>query len=201
MQKMSDDKKQELWNEYFYPNTNTFINKLGITDDQALQKTEAELSFKRLVELLESEVEGNFDLKHLCYINWYLFQDLYEWAGKIRNVNISTGKSNFANVAVLKDSIEYELNLMKEDYTYLLEVHPFRDGNGRTVREFLREFTLVQTKQSYFGEFELDWSKVDFKTLNESMSNSKYLRSVVEQEINKALVSVDKLRKESINVR
>ena len=68
-------------------------------------------------------------------------------------------------------------------------------GYGRTVREFLREFTLVQTKQSFFGEFELDWSKVDFDTLNESMTNSKYLRSVVEQKINKALVNVNSFNK------
>ena len=207
MQKIEESKKNEKWNEYFYPGTYTFINKLNIKDDLELQKKEAELSFNKLVELNESAVVGNFDLNHLCYINYYIFQDLYDWAGKIRNVNISTGKSNFSDVSVLKDSINYELNLMQEDfrnvyskeglasflaeyYTYLLEVHPFRDGNGRTVREFLREFVLVKTKESFFGEYELDWSKIDNKKLHDSMSNSKLIRYSIEEEFNKALVCV-----------
>ena len=205
MEKVDQNKKDEIWNEYFYPNTKTFINKLGIKNDKDLLVKEAELSFNRLVELNENDITLDFDINHLCYINWYIFQDLYEWAGKIRNVNISTGSSNFADYSMLREGLTYEINLMKEDYknvtskeslsqflaeyyTHLLELHPFRDGNGRTIREFLREFVLVKTKSSSFGEYELDWSLIDSKVIHDAVKNAKYFIGPLVLELNKALV-------------
>ena len=207
-----EKEENKNWNEYFYPNTNTFINKFDIKDDKELYIKETEVSFNRLVELIENPVVGEFNTNHLAYLHWYLFQDLYPWAGKFRNVNISKNHSNFTNYTRIRETLDYELNLMNEDvkeihnkdtlanflaeyYVILLNIHPFRDGNGRTIREFLREFTLVKTQDLGFGEYELDWSLVDSKTINESIKNSSMFRGPIEIELNKALVKVNNIIK------
>ena len=69
---MSDEvfskEENDAWNSYFYPGTNTFINKLGITDIDELDKKEAEYTFIRLAELQESELDNKFDSDRLCKI-------------------------------------------------------------------------------------------------------------------------------------
>ncbi len=73
-------------------------NKGGITDQALLDQYEADFTAVRLLELAQNPIQGAFDLAHLCKIHEYLFQDIYEWAGEIRRVDIIRGDSRFCNV-------------------------------------------------------------------------------------------------------
>ena len=110
---MSDDvfskEENDAWNAYFYPGTDVLINNLGITNNEELDKKEAELTFMRLVELYESPIYEKFDINHLCDIHRYIFQDLYPWAGKFRDVHMGKNDSQFADYRRLKDHLDYEL--------------------------------------------------------------------------------------------
>ena len=144
---------------YCYPRTEVLINNFGEHDPKVLSQLERMCTAARIVDLLKKPVSGNFDLTHLKKIHHYIFQDIYSWAGQFRMVNISK-ELLFCDV----NFIEKELNklflkLKGENYLkdcsedniaakaayYLGEInaiHPFREGNGRTQREFIRELLL-----------------------------------------------------------
>ena len=144
---------------YCYPGTEVLINNFGEHDPKVLSQLERMCTAARIVDLLKKPVSGNFDLTHLKKIHHYIFQDIYSWAGQFRMVNISK-ELLFCDV----NFIEKELNklflkLKGENYLkdcsedniaakaayYLGEInsiHHFREGNGRTQREFIRELLL-----------------------------------------------------------
>lgn len=80
------------------------------------------------MELVDKPIQGKFDLKHLQSIHKYIFQDVYEWAGKIRKVDIAKGKEMSVRLAYYFSEIN--------------ALHPFREGNGRCQREFIRTLAL-----------------------------------------------------------
>lgn len=142
-------------NKYCYPDTTVLINKLNIKDANQLFEAEKELTSIRLRELQEAPIKGKFDFNHLKAIHKYIFQDLYSWAGQERTVEI--GKGNlFCIVACIQDyatsvfdkyySQCYDsknnfsdfVRNFAENYGDLNALHPFREGNGRTQREFAR---------------------------------------------------------------
>ena len=142
-------------NVYCYPNTNILVNKLNIRDKNDLFEAEKKLTFIRLQELQSEPIKGKFDFEHLLKIHWYIFQDIYEWAGKVRTVEI--GKGNlFCTTRCIQSYAESvfnkyykQCNLNKDDrnkfvkvladnYADLNALHPFREGNGRSQREFAR---------------------------------------------------------------
>jgi cell filamentation protein len=144
---------------YCYPDSDVLINKLNIRDSKRLHEAEKKLCAFRLLELVENPVKGKFDLKHLAKIHSYLFQDIYTWAGKVRNVDIAKGNM-FCKVEYIQTQAE-ELfaklkkendlrNLDKDEMAvklafYFAEInalHCFREGNGRAQREFIRELAL-----------------------------------------------------------
>ena len=141
---------------YCYPNSDVLINKLNIHDTDKLLEVERKLTMLRLMDLLEKPISGKFDLEHLRNIHKYIFQDIYPWAGKIRTVYIA--KSNmFCKVQFIEmQAKEIFGKLQKDDYLkqlskekfakraayYFSEInalHPFREGNGRTQRELIRQ--------------------------------------------------------------
>jgi cell filamentation protein len=154
---------------YCYPGTDVLRNKAGITNANELDAYEGELSTLRSIEIIESPILGNFDLAHLQSIHLALFQDVYDWAGKIRTVDISRGNSRFANVRFIESAASDILNkLARENHLkgldasslskrlahYLSEVnalHPFREGNGRVQRIFI-------SKLSEQAGYKLDYS-------------------------------------------
>lgn len=140
---------------YCYPRSDVLINRLNITDPRALFEAEKELTYIRLKELQDNPIEGNFDFNHLKEIHRYIFQDLYDWAGKERTVEI--GKGNlFCTTACIqdyarsvfdkyfnqcyasKDNLTNFISVFSANYGDLNALHPFREGNGRAQREFAR---------------------------------------------------------------
>jgi cell filamentation protein len=135
-------------------------NLFGIADYTDLQKFEAPLAAKRGGELEDRGISGKFDTAHLRAIHRYLFQDVFPWAGEFRVVNISKGNSNFGPAMHIAGALADALTKLKaerllagfsaHDFSlraafYLGEInaiHPFREGNGRTQREFIRQLAL-----------------------------------------------------------
>ena len=76
-------------NIYCYPDSSVLRNKLNIHNKEQLLAAEIKLAAIRLYQLQEQPVHGNFDFNHLCRIHEHIFQDLYDWAGEIRTVNIA----------------------------------------------------------------------------------------------------------------
>ena len=77
--------------KYCYPGTEVLINKLNIREASDLFQAEKELTYIRLQELQENPITGEFDFSHLKAIHRYIFQDIYEWAGRPRTVEIGKG--------------------------------------------------------------------------------------------------------------
>lgn len=141
---------------YCYSNSNVLKNKLNIKNQTKLTNAEIELTSERLMKLQQYPINGNFDFNHLCEIHKYIFQDLYDWAGKPRTVNIGKGNifclvqhiPNYAdsifnhyytNCINAKDDMNEFIHVIANNYADLNALHPFREGNGRTQREFTRE--------------------------------------------------------------
>ena len=122
-------------------------NKLGITDSATLARTEEKLSKEKAVKLVEHGIldkqkAGSFQA--LAEIHKYLFEDIYDFAGKIRTVNIAKGGFRFAPVMYLESSLENIEKMPQSDFDSIVEkyvemniAHPFREGNGRSMRIWL----------------------------------------------------------------
>lgn len=144
---------------YCYADSDVLMNKLGIRDIEQLQLMEKRLTMLRILELIERPVQGEFDLKHLQAIHRYIFQDIYEWAGKIRTVDIAKGNM-FCNVKFIQSQADEIFGKLKEEiylqdldekelparlayyFSEINALHPFREGNGRCQREFIRILAL-----------------------------------------------------------
>lgn len=122
-------------------------NKLGITDSAELSRTEEQISKKKAVEMFESGFldtlkAGTFESLQL--IHKMLFEDIYDFAGKVRSVNISKGNFRFVPVMYLNSALEniekmpqITFDEIVEKYVEMNIAHPFREGNGRATRIWL----------------------------------------------------------------
>ena len=146
--------------KYCYENSGTLINKLNIKDYKQLEEYEAKITAAKSLGLRIKGITGDFDKKHYISIHKYLFEDIYSFAGKFREENIGKGEFRFASFEYIEPELDRLLNeLKKENFLarlskqelanrlayYLSELnvlHPFREGNGRTNREFIRQLAL-----------------------------------------------------------
>lgn len=145
-------------NQYTYPNSSVLINKQGITDPEKAQRNEHLLVNKRLTDLRIRPIEI-LSIKDVLAVHRYLFQDLYEWAGQYRTVNISKSGNAFMPIQSFGASETFLNNLIAhyhetahsrseviEQLAKILDnlnyYHPFREGNGRTQREVIRSLAL-----------------------------------------------------------
>jgi cell filamentation protein len=161
----------ESTDPYLYPGTDVFKNLRDIRDPDILARFEAEATSHRIVQLINSPVPGTFDTALLKAIHKHIFQDVYAWAGQFRTVNILKGGHPFGAAAFVEATLNDLLQkLSAENYLravnpnvfasragfFLGEInaaHPFREGNGRSQREFIRELGL------HVG-FVVDWSRI-----------------------------------------
>ena len=140
-------------------------NKLGLTSSDDLAREEERLSKKKAVELFENGVldtlpAGKFST--LQAIHKYLFEDIYDFAGKLRTVNLAEGNFRFAPLIYLEAALanidkmpQSTFDEIIEKYVEMNIAHPFREGNGRSTRIWLDH--ILKTE---IGKV-MDWSKVD----------------------------------------
>ncbi|MDD9150484.1 Fic family protein [Sporolactobacillus sp. CQH2019] len=175
---------------YCYPGTDVLINKLNIRDQNRLDASERKLSGIRLMELIKNPVaDQKWNLVHLKTIHRHIFQDIYPFAGALRTEQISKGNFRFASPLYIGSEADRIFQaLKKEQYLtglrknnmcermayYFSEInvlHPFREGNGRTEREFLRTLVL---KNGY---------TLDFKKISRSELLKASERSVIDAHV------------------
>ena len=140
-------------------------NKLGITESAELAREEERISKKKAIELFESGMLDKLEpgkFSSLKAIHKYLFEDIYDFAGEIRKVNISKGNFRFAPLMYLEAALanidkmpQSTLDEIVEKYVEMNIAHPFREGNGRSTRIWL---DLIFKKELHMV---IDWSKVD----------------------------------------
>ena len=140
-------------------------NKLGLDNSAALAREEERISKKKAVELFENGVLDNLPsgrFSTLQVIHKYLFEDIYEFAGKLRTVNIAKGNFRFAPLMYLEAALENIDKMPQSDFDEIVEkyvemniAHAFREGNGRSTRIWLDH--ILKTE---LGKV-VDWSKVD----------------------------------------
>ena len=171
-------------------------NKLGITNPADLAREEERISKKKAVELFEKGVldslpAGRFST--LQTIHRYLFEDIYEFAGEIRTVNLAKGNFRFAPLMYLRAALENIEKMPQTNFDEIVEkyvemniAHPFREGNGRSTRIWLDHILKTEIQQV------VDWSKIDKEDYPLAMERSpikdreiKYLlKTALTDEIN-----------------
>lgn len=122
-------------------------NKLGITSEVELAREEERLTKRRALELYDSGLLETFEVgtfRGLAQIHRYLFQDVYDFAGEVRTVNIAKGNFRFAPVLYLDSALDAIDGMPQDTYDHIVEkyvemnvAHPFREGNGRSGRIWL----------------------------------------------------------------
>ncbi len=140
-------------------------NKLNITNQIELNKVEEKTSKEKAIKFFDSGKINKIKagtVSGLKQIHKYLFEDIYEFAGEIRNVNISKGNFRFAPVMYLEQSLKYIENMPQSTFDEIVEkyvemniAHPFREGNGRATRIWL---DLIFKKEL---QRVVDWNKID----------------------------------------
>lgn len=167
---MADKYGADYDSRYCYPHSDVLINKLGITDAAELEAAEIALTVARI-----EQFEPDFDdisFAALRAVHFHLFQDLYSWAGRLRTVDISKGRTRFASVArIAAEGEKLFVQLRQEQYLIGLPrhrfiarlahyygelnvIHPFRDGNGRAQRLL---FEIISINAGYA----IRWEPID----------------------------------------
>ena len=153
---------------YLYPDSDVLKNLAGIQDPEKLKDMEADYTLLRLSEIAEDESPAQFDFQTLCGLHYRIFQDVYEWAGKPRVINIEKAEAVLGEISIVysdcfdivKDtegilrrandfewqqvSFEDVVVLFSNFMAELWKVHPFREGNTRTVVTFCSMFIEAQ---------------------------------------------------------
>ena len=165
---------------YFYENTDIYINYFDVRDQNILTQIETDITLNRISELSADPIKGRFGLTHLLRIHKYIFEDIYPFAGKTRNENISKCTTLFSNCEYIYENFEQiysqlkkknflrhlEINIFFEQLAYYMAeinmIHPFREGNGRAIREYIRCLALA-------NGYVINWNVVDKEHLLDAM--------------------------------
>jgi len=143
----------------------TLENKLGITAAADLAREEERISKKKAVELFEKGILNELEagtFSSLQFIHKYLFEEIYDFAGELRNVNMAKGNFRFASVMYLEAALANIEKMSQSTFDEIIEkyvemnvAHPFREGNGRSTRIWLDLMLKAELHQV------IDWSRVD----------------------------------------
>ncbi|MGD9676733.1 MAG: Fic/DOC family protein [Vulcanibacillus sp.] len=170
---------------YCYPGSNVLINNLNIKNYNLLKEVERKITSVRLAELKIDPIQNELDISYLKEIHKRLFQDIYTWAGEFRTVRISKGFMFAYPENIETESGQLISKLKKEDYlrdlpkeslaerlsyykTELNVLHHFREGNGRTLREFIQ---VLAKRNNYILLFK-------------ELDKDKYMRAMIQSPFN-----------------
>ena len=185
---------------YCYPDSSVLKNKLDIRDPVLLRKVEADLSTARQAEIFRTPVVGRFTATHLCNIHRKLLGDVYSFAGHFRREDIAKGPTRFVTYSQIKEKLQKLLGQLQQEKWlenvpfeafaarsayYMAElnyIHPFREGNGRAIREFMRLLFL-------HNGYVVQWDAVDVEALLNAMIDSVYDTAHLEQILKQCLVA------------
>ena len=151
-------------------------NKLGITDSPTLAREEERISKKSATRLFEQNLLNNMSSgtwTTLQDIHKVLFQDIYDFAGELRTVNISKGNFRFVPVMYLAEAVKTIEDMPQSTFDEIIEkyvemnvAHPFREGNGRSMRLWLDHMLCVELQKT------IDWSQIDKEKYLSAMERS-----------------------------
>ena len=151
-------------------------NKLGITDSPTLAREEERISKKSAARLFEQNLLNKMSSgtwTTLQDIHKVLFQDIYDFAGELRTVNISKGNFRFVPVMYLSEAVKTIESMPQNSFDEIVEkyvemnvAHPFREGNGRSMRLWLDHMLCVELQKT------IDWSQIDMETYLSAMERS-----------------------------
>lgn len=171
----------------------TLENKLGITNSTELATKEEELSKKRAIEMFENGIfstlkAGSFE--SLQKLHKYLFQDIYDFAGEVRTVNIAKGNFRFAPAMYLQDALKHIEAMPQSNFDEIIKkyiemnvAHPFREGNGRSTRLWLD--LILKTELNKV----VDWNKINKTDYLLAMERSPIKDTEIKYLISNALTS------------
>lgn len=151
-------------------------NKLGITDSPTLAREEERISKKSAARLFEQNLLNNMSSgtwATLQDIHKVLFQDIYDFAGELRTVNISKGNFRFVPVMYLSEAVKTIESMPQNSFDEIVEkyvemnvAHPFREGNGRSMRLWLDHMLCAELQKT------IDWSQIDKEKYLSAMERS-----------------------------
>ena len=151
-------------------------NKLGITDSPTLAREEERISKKSAARLFEQNLLNNMSSgtwTTLQDIHKVLFQDIYDFAGELRTVNISKGNFRFVPVMYLSEAVKTIESMPQNSFDEIVEkyvemnvAHPFREGNGRSMRLWLDHMLCAELQKT------IDWSQIDKEIYLSAMERS-----------------------------
>lgn len=151
-------------------------NKLGITDSPTLAREEERISKKSAARLFEQNLLNKMSSgtwTTLQDIHKVLFQDIYDFAGELRTVNISKGNFRFVPVMYLSEAVKTIESMPQNSFDEIVEkyvemnvAHPFREGNGRSMRLWLDHMLCIELQKT------IDWSQIDMETYLSAMERS-----------------------------
>ena len=151
-------------------------NKLGITDSPTLAREEERISKKSAARLFEQNLLNNMSSgtwATLQDIHKVLFQDIYDFAGELRTVNISKGNFRFVPVMYLSEAVKTIESMPQNSFDEIVEkyvemnvAHPFREGNGRSMRLWLDHMLCAELQKT------IDWSQIDKEIYLSAMERS-----------------------------
>ena len=184
-----------------YEGTTCLINKMDIRDEAELAETESALTLANISLLEQEPIQGNFDFAHYKAIHKFLFEDLYDWAGEIRTVNLSkkgtqfvpvdeierVGNAIFAHLAeedyFRQDNFDTFVEHITEFYCDTNLLHPFREGNGRTQRVFLTQLIRHAGYTIDFGSVDMD--ELMIATIHAANGVTDFLKQIFREAIKK----------------
>lgn len=157
-----------------YPDTSVLINKFNIIDEEKLSNIESLITTVKIAQLEKTPIAGCFDFKHYCDIHFFIYNELFDWAGKIRAINISKKGTIFcpSNIieqqsALVFDRLRDQNYFQNEKFDIFVSniidfyistnyLHPFREGNGRAQRAFLTQLIRAANYNINFSEIDTD---------------------------------------------